>query len=88
MPYVLSSGEVANKQPWGLAKITAFFWGILNFFFMFFRTLISPGSNSRGDRYTQDFRRGGGGPPRPPRRNIGGFNNVSTLPPPPCGGGG
>ncbi|XP_046675154.1 thioredoxin-2-like [Homalodisca vitripennis] len=61
MPYVLSNGEMADKQPWGIAKIVAMFWGILNFFFMFFRTLISPGSHARGDQYTQDFRGPGGG---------------------------
>uniref|UniRef100_A0A1B6MHR9 Thioredoxin domain-containing protein n=1 Tax=Graphocephala atropunctata TaxID=36148 RepID=A0A1B6MHR9_9HEMI len=61
MPYISPSGEISDKQPWGLGKIIAIFWGILNFFFMFFRTLISPGSHARGSQYTQDYRGPAGG---------------------------
>jgi len=62
MPYVSSSGEISQKQPWGIAKVVAIFWGILNFFFMFFQSLINPAGNSRGGgSSSHDYRPGQGG---------------------------
>ncbi|KAF0297142.1 hypothetical protein FJT64_005431 [Amphibalanus amphitrite] len=57
------------------------FWAVVNFFQLFFRTLISPDDNKRGRSYTSDYRApgqggggggggggwGGGGPGGPPR---------------------
>ncbi|CAD5111014.1 DgyrCDS366 [Dimorphilus gyrociliatus] len=91
MVYV-SGGQILDSKPrWGLSIITDTFWGIIDFVFLFFRSLFMPGdsktrasssSNSRGDRWGGG---GGGGP----RRRMGGFGGSSNSPsPPPMAGGG
>ena len=81
-----------QAKPWSVNSIGDLFWGIVNFFSLFFRTLINPDANKNGDGYTTDYRASGrrGGPPPGPRRRFGGFGGGSGAPsaPPYAGGGG
>ncbi|XP_041459405.1 selenoprotein K-like isoform X2 [Lytechinus variegatus] len=98
MPYLSQNGQVMDsRSPWRLSFIPEFFWGIVNFIVLFFRTMISPELTSRGSGYTTDYRQGltsnrrgpGGPPPPPPRRRMGGFGGRGSGPaPPPAAGGG
>ena len=60
MVYIAPDGRVLQSKPWGLHTITDFFWGIIAFFQLFFRTLIDPASNSKGEGYSTDYRNTGG----------------------------
>ena len=92
MAYITSDGRVLESKPWGFNSILDLFWGILNFFSLFFKTLIQPDSNAKGDKYTTDYRNTGGRGPPPnggSRRRFGGFGGGSGGPsPPPFAGGG
>ena len=86
MVYIAPDGRVLQAKPWGLHTITDFFWGIIAFFQLFFKTLIDPNGSSKGDKYTTDYRapgRGGGGGGGP-RRRMGGFGGgqgaASSIP--------
>merc|ERR1712122_343212 len=92
MAYITSDGRVLESRPFSLASITDFFWGFINFFALFFRTLINPQANSKGEGYSTDYRSTGGRGPPPgggPRRRINGFGGSggAAAPPPPRGGG-
>ena len=65
MVYIAPDGRVLQAKPWGLHTITDFFWGIIAFFQLFFRTLIDPNANKKGEGYSTDYRNTGGrgGPP-------------------------
>merc|ERR1711994_892112 len=92
MAYITSDGRVLESRPFGLSSITDLFWGFINFFMLFFRTLINPQANSKGEGYSTDYRSTGGRGPPPgggPRRRINGFGGSggAAAPPPPRGGG-
>ncbi|XP_071445765.1 selenoprotein K-like [Hetaerina americana] len=87
MVYINSRGEICQSQEWGMSTMTNWFWGALNFVYMFFRTLISPGYNKHGSQYTRDYRPDPR-PPRPPQRRMGGFKSMSDCRAPPMMGGG
>ncbi|KAH9518918.1 hypothetical protein Btru_008659 [Bulinus truncatus] len=74
MPYITTKGDILeSKSPWRLSIIPEFIWGIINFFVLFFQTLINPNKNAKGDRYSSDYRRPGGGGGGGPSRRMGGF---------------
>ncbi|KAH9518923.1 hypothetical protein Btru_008665 [Bulinus truncatus] len=79
-----------SKSPWRLSIIPEFIWGIINFFVLFFQTLINPNKNAKGDRYSSDYRRPGGGGGGGPSRRMGGFGGrgQGAPGPPPMAGGG
>lgn len=82
MPYISSSGEIKQNQPWGLSRIISMFWDTVNFFYIFFRTLLPIGNDS-SNKSQDRSRYQGPKPPRPPR----GFRTMSDVAPPPCFGG-
>ena len=47
MAYITSDGRVMESRPWSFGSIPDFFWGIINFFALFFRTLINPNETSK-----------------------------------------
>ncbi|XP_063677968.1 selenoprotein K-like [Bolinopsis microptera] len=84
MPYV-SGGRVHDSRPIdGLGSVKDLFWGVLNFCYLFFLSLVSPSSSPS--------RIGGNGQsaPKAPKRRMGGFGGGrgSGPTPPPMGGGG
>ncbi|CAF4743675.1 selenoprotein K-like [Pieris napi] len=84
MVYVNSDGSIVDKAPFTSFK---WFWGLLNFFYYLFQTLVNPNFNKHGNKYVTDFRPPGSGPPKPPTRKYGGFGPSSSGPsPPPTGG--
>ena len=92
MVYIAPDGQVLQAKPWGLHTITEFLWGVIAFLQLFFRTLIDPNSNSKGDKYSSQYRNTGGqgGPPGGgPRRRMGGFGGAAqgAASPPPAAGG-
>ena len=60
MVYISPDGQVLQAKPWGLHSITDFFWGIIAFLQLFFRSLIDPNANSKGDNYSTQYRNTGG----------------------------
>ena len=93
MVYISPDGQVLQAKPWGLHSITDFFWGVITFLQFFFRSLIDPNSNSKGDKYSTQYKNTGGrgGPPGGgPRRRMGGFggNQGAASSIPMRGGGG
>ena len=47
MAYITSDGRVLESRPFSLGSITDLFWGFINFFVLFFRTLINPQANKK-----------------------------------------
>jgi len=92
MVYVTSDGQVLQSKPWGVGRLMDIFWGMITFFSLFFKTLVDPSLNKKGDGYATDYRSTGGrgGPPGGgPRRRFGGFSTGQAGPAsaPPAGGG-
>ncbi|KAL5252560.1 hypothetical protein ACHWQZ_G015368 [Mnemiopsis leidyi] len=83
MPYI-SGGRVHGSRPVdGLGSIKDLFWGVLNFFYLFFVSMVSP--NASPSRISNN----GQTAPRNPGRRMGGFGGRGSGPaPPPMGGGG
>uniref|UniRef100_A0A023EYD8 Putative glycine-rich selenoprotein n=1 Tax=Triatoma infestans TaxID=30076 RepID=A0A023EYD8_TRIIF len=97
MVYVSGDGTVYQERPWGIGKVIAIFWAVINLIIAFFQTLI-PGfmdttsSNNRfgsgGNRGTRGSGGFGGGsyggrrPPRPPGPG-GNIRGLGSLPPSP-----
>ncbi|KAK9515582.1 hypothetical protein VZT92_026218 [Zoarces viviparus] len=91
MVYV-SNGQVLDSRsqsPWSLSYLVDLFWGAVDFFGLFFKTILHPdmtkGGNSGSSRFTD-----GRGPPGPPggRRRMGRINHGAGPSSPPMGGGG
>jgi len=92
MVYISPNGQVLESKPWGLSYLSDLFWGFITFMTLFFKTLIDPNINQKGDRYATDYRSTGGrgGPPGGgPRPRFGGFRGGQGGPssPPMAGGG-
>uniref|UniRef100_UPI00398F4F0D selenoprotein K isoform X2 n=1 Tax=Pristiophorus japonicus TaxID=55135 RepID=UPI00398F4F0D len=93
MVYV-SNGQVVDNRsqtPWSLSTIVQFFWGIVEFFSVFFRTLFNPtGAEYKRTGHQSSWGRpdDGRGPPGVPRRKMGRINHGGGGPaPPPMSGG-
>ena len=82
MPYI-SGGNITSSRPSNLGSLKDLFWGVLNFFYLFFTSLVMPNSNSRVTSHGQSA------PRNPGRRGMGGFGGrgQSGPAPPPMGGG-
>ncbi|XP_049884925.1 selenoprotein K-like isoform X1 [Pectinophora gossypiella] len=82
MVYVKDDGTVVQQAPF---SVFGWFWGILNFFYLLFQTLINPNFNKHGDKYVRDFR-----PPGHPNHqranSVGSDRRVPDLRPRPWGG--
>eukprot|EP00050_Salpingoeca_kvevrii_P006032 m.287049 g.287049 ORF g.287049 m.287049 type:complete len:89 (-) comp11695_c0_seq1:503-769(-) len=88
MPYISNSTVQSHRSPWRLSRLPELFWAIINFFLLFFKTMMPGGAaknNSTEDVYRARDRGdyGGGGP----RRRMGGFRSNSGANAPPMGGG-
>jgi len=94
MVYIAPDGQVLQAKPWGLQTITDLFWGFITFISLFFRTLVEPASNMKGEGHSTDYRSTGGrgnppgGGPRRRFGGIGGGGGGGAGPPPMAGGGG
>ncbi len=92
MVYIDSQGQVHESRPWSFTSVTDLFWGFVTFVTLFFRTLVNPDANRKGDGHSTDYRSNGGRgpPPAGPRRRFGGFGGTGGAPaaPPFRGGGG
>ncbi|XP_073975433.1 uncharacterized protein [Rhodnius prolixus] len=98
MVYVSGDGTVYQERPWGVGKLIAIFWAIINLIVAFFQTLI-PGfmdNSSNRNNFRSGGNRGSGGygggsyggrrpPPPGPGRNIHGMGSLPPSPPPACG---
>ncbi|XP_064632705.1 selenoprotein K-like [Lineus longissimus] len=88
MVYVSEGGQVLDsRSPWRLSIIPEFFFGIMNFFVLFFKTMFQPSLTKNGSNQSSDYRPDGGG--GGPRRRMGGFRGGGGGPsaPPMAGGG-
>nr|XP_015797035.2 selenoprotein K isoform X2 [Nothobranchius furzeri] len=91
MVYV-ANGQVLDSRaqsPWSLSLLTDFLWEAVEFFSLFFRTIIDPDLSKDGSIASSRFS-DGRGPPGPPggRRRMGRINHLAGPTPPPMGGGG
>ncbi|KAM9828088.1 selenoprotein K [Syngnathus typhle] len=91
MVYV-SNGQVLDSRsqsPWRLSLVVDLFWGAVEFFGLFFKTIIDPDLTKDGHSSSSRFS-DGRGPPGPPggRRRFGRINVGGGPTPPPMGGGG
>ncbi|KAM7404437.1 hypothetical protein PAMP_011782 [Pampus punctatissimus] len=87
MVYV-SNGQVLDswtQSPWRLSFLTDLFWGAVEFFSLFFRTIFNPHLKKDGYSGSSHFP-DGRGPPGPPRRRMGRINHGGGPNPPPAGG--
>eukprot|EP00064_Thunnus_orientalis_P017680 superscaffoldBa00003823_g17766 len=91
MVYV-SNGQVLDSRmqsPWRLSFLVDLFWGVVEFFGLYFKTLIHPNMTKDGNGASSSFS-DGRGPPGPPggRRRMGRINHGGGPSAPPMGGGG
>ncbi|CAH2313115.1 seleno K [Pelobates cultripes] len=88
----ISNGQVldGNRSPWRLSFITDLFWGIADFFVLFFKSILQPDISRKGYSNSISSSRydDGRGPPPPPRRRMGRINHGTGPNAPPMGGGG
>jgi len=85
MPYVGSDGQLVQSRPFGVKMVVDYFWGVVNFFNLFFRGLFH-----MDDPGTQRGQYGNAGQRQriPGRRTMGGIRPSGGAAPPPCVGGG
>jgi len=86
MVYVNDRGEIVGRPPFSWSSPVAIFWAVVNFFGLFFRTLVTPTSDDTNKRKGGSGPRfggfsGGGGP-------GGGGGRRGGVGPPPMGMGG
>ena len=100
--YVSNSQVVSQRSWWTPSGMADLFWAIVSFLYLFAKTLVSPGYNTRGPQYTRDYRRRGfggsggggglgfGGSSTNQKRigRIGGGGGVCAPGSPPMAGGG
>jgi hypothetical protein len=48
--------QVLESKPWGLSSLVDMFWGFVTFVTLFFKTLIDPDMNKKGQGYATDYR--------------------------------
>ena len=48
-----------EAKPWGWGRLVDMFWGMVTFFSLFFKTLIDPSLNKKGEGYATDYRSNG-----------------------------
>ena len=53
MVYIAPDGRVLQEKPF---SIVDFFWGIVTFFQLFFRSLVDPNANKKGSGYSTEYR--------------------------------
>ncbi|CAH8504024.1 unnamed protein product [Schistosoma turkestanicum] len=87
MTYVTSSGDIVDRQPWGIRYFKQLLLNIFTVIYLFIQTLLPLDlfrSRSSNQRNFWDGR-----PPRPPGRRFGGFGGCGAAPgaPPMAGGG-
>lgn len=56
MVYVNSDGTILNSRPWSFGAVIDMFWGFINIFVLFFKTLINPDLTKKGEGHTTDYR--------------------------------
>ncbi|TPP62136.1 Retrovirus Pol polyprotein [Fasciola gigantica] len=90
MPFVTGSGEVVEKQPWGVNYLKRLLSGLLDLVCLFFRTMLPLDLFRAGNTNSNHRSTWGQGPPRPPGRRFGGIHGSGGAPsaPPMCGSGG
>ena len=62
-----------GSRPFGVQIILDFIRSILDFIFVFFKTLFDPSAADDFSRRQSNRRGGGGGPPKPPPGGGGGY---------------
>ncbi|KAJ8925093.1 hypothetical protein NQ315_001265 [Exocentrus adspersus] len=89
MVYVTSDGRVCQSPPWSLDRVMKIFYGVIQFFILFFTSDDSKPSSSRGSgssfRGSGGGGGGGGGRPYGPGGGGGGgprFRTMSDINPP------
>ncbi|KAJ8370845.1 hypothetical protein SKAU_G00108730 [Synaphobranchus kaupii] len=92
MVYV-SNGQVLDSRsqsPWRLSFLSDLFWGAVEFFGLFFKTLFQSDMSKNGNSGSSSRFSDGRGPPGFPggRRRMGRVNHGGGPSAPPMGGGG
>mmetsp|Transcript_12520 Transcript_12520/g.37224 ORF Transcript_12520/g.37224 Transcript_12520/m.37224 type:complete len:95 (+) Transcript_12520:229-513(+) len=79
MVYLNADGTVVEKRTvWRLSIVSDFLWGVVDFFWLFFQTMIDPQSEHHSLRPRGGSSRGGRGP-KPPGGGSGGARRVRGL---------
>ncbi|CAH8533110.1 unnamed protein product [Schistosoma bovis] len=87
MTFVTSSGNIVDRQPWGIRYLKQILLNLFNIICLFIQTLLPLDlfrQKTSNQRNSWDGR-----PPRPPGRRFGGFGGCGGAPnaPPMAGGG-
>eukprot|EP00730_Choanoeca_flexa_P016315 TRINITY_DN7676_c0_g1_i2.p1 TRINITY_DN7676_c0_g1~~TRINITY_DN7676_c0_g1_i2.p1 ORF type:complete len:127 (+),score=0.01 TRINITY_DN7676_c0_g1_i2:101-481(+) len=76
MVYIRGGAVQEKKSIFRLSIFSEVFWGIINFFYLFFASLFMPNKTRKGASES-DYRRRPGDDGAPPNRRIGGFRRNS-----------